>query len=159
MVESFAILTEGAIVVNLCMWEDSDETILGGVSGREQTLIRMYSKDTGVEIVPINISSYTSDLYVPGIGNVSEVYREGIREDYDMSTPSFYDEDMEEKLLYWTNVKMICEENPGRDLFYTVIDRDNPFDRRLVKYEVETESIASGDSSDGGNTGRTRGGF
>ena len=143
--ESFSEILEGAIVVNLCRWESEDgigDTILGGISGREQTLLYIYSKESGIDIVPLNISAYVSDLEVPGFGNAGVYYREQLSEKYQINTP-FVDlgEDVEDKEKYWANAVLIAESNPERGLYYTLIDRNSPLDRRLIRYEKEDQFV------------------
>jgi len=139
---SFETIEDKSIVVNLCMMDMSEEIVLGSISGREQTLLILYNDENDTELVPLNISRYSEDVDIPGIGNIGEKYREWARKDHGIVTPFFenpYDTQKDKKYYYWSLLEEIADANPDRNVYYFLVSDADPFRREITKY-VEAQA-------------------
>jgi hypothetical protein len=145
---SFEGLSNRSIIVDLYKMNDAGNISLGGISGREATLLKRYNRETGRKICMINIETYCDDTSVIGYGDIGENYRSKIREDYGIETP-FIEEvfgnvsklsasnvvTAERIDKYWKTVALIYKANPDYTIYCTMIFADNPFEREYVIYE------------------------
>lgn len=136
--EDLGDLEEGSIIVNICKIDSTDEIVLGGISGREQTLARIYSKENDHILIPLNISRYASDLEIPGVGDMGYEYREELREEYGIITPYIenHNDNWEEEEYYWILINELAANNLDRDVYYSMISKKRPFERTLTRYET-----------------------
>jgi len=138
--EQFGNLPDGSIVVGLGKYEHNDETLLMGVSGREQTLLHTYNRYNGTNHVPINISMYVSTMQVEGYGDVGEYYREQMEEEYGIVAPwagEYIQGENNEVETYWKNIHALWEMNQDRVVYYSTVNQKVPFMRILTPYEGE----------------------
>lgn len=141
---SFGTIEDRSIVVNLCRMKVSDEVVLGSISGREQTMLIMYNDKYNKEMVPLNISRYSEDVDLPGIGNIGEKYRDWINDEYGVVTPYFdnpYETKKEKKYYYWELLEDIVEANPDRNVYYFLVSDEDPFRREITRYETIQASL------------------
>lgn len=137
----FFEIPDGSIVVGLGKYEHNDETLLMGVSGREQTLLHTFNKYNGTHNVPVNISMYVSGMRIEGYDDIGDYYRKNLENEYGIEAPycGGYDisGDKSEIYVYWVNIHCLWEANKDRTVYYsTVIDSD-PFLRILTPYNGE----------------------
>jgi len=139
---SFETIEDKSIVVNLCMMDMSEEIVLGSISGREQTLLILYNDENDTELVPLNISRYSEDVDIPGIGNIGGEYREWTSNEYGIVTPFFenpYEKKKNKKYYYWSLLEEISNANPDRNVYYFVVSDADPFRREITRY-VEAQA-------------------
>ena len=130
-------IPDGSIIAGLGRWERNNQTLLLGVSGREQTLIETYNKESERKLVPFNVSLYGSGMEVKGFGTIGRWYAGELTNKYGMATPVVPDiEGLGEERIrqYWEIIDIIVRENPDRPLFYSLVPENNPRERILTQY-------------------------
>lgn len=125
--EAFAMIREESIVTDLAFFAGGTKSY---TSGRNLVLMEIYEKDRDIDFIDIRQSLYLGKN-VFWSGKTGLDYRQDLKYRYNINTP-FDDE--------WNDLQFIdilSKSNPSKDVYFTELDVNNSFARRLVKYDPQ----------------------
>jgi len=121
-------IEDGSIIMTLNIYKDGMF-----FSGRENTFVLIYNKNTGRSLIPVT-QSYFSDQSLLGYESVGQKYRQDLLDKYGIDTPWTYDEDKERQENMWDNMVILKAANPDHHVYYIRIPEENTLNRILEEY-------------------------